>query len=299
MVGVPKTVSTRYSSPVPESEPSPEPPTKTPSDRKKKPSTADPTRAQNPGAGCLIMIVALVSLAFLVGFGIWSLFKQHREISKFTDPSPQEIAVPDLEANAQAVIGLNAKLETFRTEAGNKREALLKLSAEELNLAFAAFKEFEELRGTFRVKEITAEEVHIEIAFKMRGAPTKPEDFRYLNGTMITRPQLTGGEIIFEVTRIEVSGKTVPDGFVGVFSPYRPAQMYLEDEALGPWMKRLTSLTLEDGFATLAIIPADTPPAAEPPDIELPHILRAAVLFGAILLGFTAIVIMAIKRGRR
>ncbi len=244
------------------------------------------------------MTVALVSLVFLIGFGIWSLFKQHKEISKFTDPSPREIPLPDLEENAHAVIGLNAKLETFRTDAGNKRAAFLKLSPDELNLAFAAFDKFEELRGSFRVARITAEEVEIEIAFKMRGAPTKPDDFRYLNGTMVTKPQLTGGEIIFEVERIEVPGETVPDGFIGVFSPYRPAQMYLEDEVLGPWMKKLTSLTLEDGFATLAIIPEEAPPEAEEPALEFSHIVRAAVLFGAIFLAFVAIVIMAVRRGR-
>ena len=285
---------------MPETEPSPDFPKDEPSrPQKKKPSGAGSSRAQSPGAGCFIMIVALLSLAFLIGFGIWSLFKQHREISKFTDSSPRELPLPDLESKAEAMIGLNAKLETFRTDSGNKREAVLRLSPEELNLAFAAFEQFKELRGTFRVTRITTQEVHIEIAFKMRGAPTKPDDFRYLNGTMITKPQLTGGEIILVVDRIEVPGKTVPDGFVGVFSPYRPAQVYLEDEVLGPWMKKLTSLTLEDGFVTLAILPAETPPAAEPPDIAFSHVLRASVLFGAILLGFIAIVVMALRRGRR
>ena len=258
----------------------------------------DPVQAQNPGAGCLIMIVALASLSFLIGFGIWSLFKQHREISKFTGEAPRELPIPDLEANAAAMINLNASLENFRNESGNEREATLRLSPGEINLAFAAFDEFEDLRTTFSVSRITTEEMHIDISFKMRGSPLKADDFRYLNGTMITTPQLTGGEIIFEVSSIEVPGKTVPEGFVGVFSPYRPAQVYLENEVLGPWMKKLTSLTLEDGFLVLAIKPSEVPPAAEPAEIEFGHILRAAVLFGAVLLGFIAIVITAVRRGR-
>ncbi len=283
---------------MPESEPNSDPSRENHEDVEEASTRAGSSRAQNPGAGCLIMIIALASLSFLVGFGIWSLFKQHREISKFTDSSPRELPLPDLESNAAAVIELNAKLETFRTETGNRRAASLKLSPEEINLAFAAFEEFEELRGTFSVTKVTEEDLHIDISFKMRGAPTKSDDFRYLNGTMIARPELTGGEIIFVVKEIIVPGKTVPEGFVGVFSPYRPAQVYLENEVLGPWMKKLTSLTLEEGFVALAINPSEVPPAAEPPEIEFTHILRACILFGVVLLGFVATVIFAVKRGK-
>ena len=260
---------------------------------------SDPAQAQNPGAGCIIMIVALSSLAFLIGFGVWSLFTQHREIAKFTSTSPQEIPLPDLEANAAAMIQLNASLETFRTEAGNERTASLRLSPEGINLALAAFEDFGELRKTFSVKKITSDEVHIEISFKMRGSPLNSEDYRYLNGTMITKPELSGGEIFFNVDRIEVPGKSVPEGFIGVFSPYRPAQVYLADEdGAGPWMRKLTSLVLEDGFINLTIEPSDVPPESEPEDIEFGHILRAVILFAAVLLAFVATAIFAFKRSR-
>ncbi len=260
---------------------------------------SDPAQAQNPGAGCIIMIVALSSLAFLIGFGVWSLFKQHREIAKFTSTSPQQSPLPDLEANAAAMIQLNASLETFRTEAGNDRTASLRLSPEGINLALAAFEDFGELRKTFSVKKITSDEVHIEISFKMRGSPLNSEDYRYLNGTMITKPELSGGEIFFNVDRIEVPGKSVPEGFIGVFSPYRPAQVYLADEdGAGPWMRKLTSLVLEDGFINLTIEPSDAPPESEPEEIEFGHILRAVILFAAVLLAFVATAIFAFKRSR-
>ena len=259
----------------------------------------DPVQAQNPGAGCIIMIVALTSLAFLIGFGVWSLFKQHREITKFTGKSPQEIALPDLESNASAMIQLNAALETFRTEAGNKRAATLRLSPEDINLALAAFEDFGELRRTFSVKKITKDELHIEISFRMRGSPLNSDDYRYLNGTMITQPELSGGEIFFNVDRIEVPGKTVPDGFVGVFSPYRPAQVYLaNEEGVGPWMRQLTSLNLEEGFLTLSIEPSELPPESEPAEIQFGHILRAVILFTVVVLAFVATAIFAFKKSR-
>lgn len=284
---------------MPETPSQPDSPLEDPVPANQEAKESDPAQAQNPGAGCIIMIVALSSLAFLIGFGVWSLFKQHREISKFTSTSPQEIPLPDLEANAAAMIQLNASLETFRTEAGNERTATLRLSPEGINLALAAFEDFGELRKTFSVKKITSDEVHIEISFKMRGSPLNSEDYRYLNGTMITKPELSGGEIFFNVDRIEVPGKSVPEGFIGVFSPYRPAQVYLADEdGAGPWMRKLTSLVLEDGFLNLTIEPSDVPPESEPEEIEFGHILRAVILFAAVLLAFIATAIFAFKRSR-
>jgi len=284
---------------VPETPSQPDSPLEDPVPANQGAKESDPAQAQNPGAGCIIMIVALSSLAFLIGFGVWSLFKQHREIAKFTSTSPQEIPLPDLEANAAAMIQLNASLETFRTEAGNERTAILRLSPEGINLALAAFEDFGELRKTFSVKKITSDEVHIEISFKMRGSPLNSEDYRYLNGTMITKPELSGGEIFFNVDRIEVPGKSVPEGFIGVFSPYRPAQVYLADEdGAGPWMRKLTSLVLEDGFINLTIEPSDVPPESEPEEIEFGHILRAVILFAAVLLAFVATAIFAFKRSR-
>tara|TARA_B100001093_G_C26813335_1_gene1008529 strand:- start:667 stop:1530 length:864 start_codon:yes stop_codon:yes gene_type:complete len=284
---------------VPETPSQPDSPLEDPVPSNQGAKESDPTQAQNPGAGCIIMIVALSSLAFLIGFGVWSLFKQHREIAKFTSTSPQEIPLPDLETNAAAMIQLNASLETFRTEAGNERTATLRLSPGGINLALAAFEDFGELRKTFSVKKITSDEVHIEISFKMRGSPLNSEDYRYLNGTMITKPELSGGEIFFNVDRIEVPGKSVPEGFIGVFSPYRPAQVYLADEdGAGPWMRKLTSLALEDGFLNLTIEPSDAPPESEPEEIEFGHIFRAVILFAAVLLAFIATAIFAFKRSR-
>ena len=76
---------------MPEREPDTDP---LPEDRESTPQgtpKADPARTQSPGAGCLIMIAALASLTFLVGFGVWNLFKQHRETSKFTDTSLRKL----------------------------------------------------------------------------------------------------------------------------------------------------------------------------------------------------------------
>ncbi|MFP6858336.1 MAG: hypothetical protein VCA73_13750 [Roseibacillus sp.] len=278
------------------SESEPSPPRDSPSSPPAK--EQDPDSARNPGAGCIIMIVALLSLGFLVSFGVWNLFKLDRELSKFTEPDARPTPVPDLEANAAAINVLNSKIETFKTDQGNKRDASITLTPEEINLAIAAFAQFGELRKTFSVKSITKDQIHIDISFPLRGSPTKG-DFRYLNGTMIATPELAGGEIILIVDRVDVPGKTVPDGFLGQLSPYRVTERYLKEEPLGPWMKKLTGLSLAEGTLTLTIKTESEPPGAQPKKVEAGHLIRAGVLLGAVLLGLIAVAILASKRGKQ
>lgn len=251
--------------------------------------------AHNPGAGCVIVIVALLSLSFLVGFGIWSLFKGDRELSKFTESEAKQTPIPKPEDHVEVANELTAKLERFQTDEGNERDATLTLSPLEINLALATHEEFEVLRGKFSVKEIVDNKLHIDISFPLRGSPTKG-GFRYLNGTMVATPELTGGEIILVVDEVRVPDKTVPEGFIGQLSPYRFTETYKEHETLGPWLKRLTSLTLEDGNLVLGIKKGDLPPALEPPKIEREHIMRAAILGGIILVGFVGLMIFAATR---
>jgi hypothetical protein len=257
------------------------------------------TTARNPVAGCIIIVVALLSLAFLVGFGIWNLFKLDRELAKFTEPEARPTAVPDLVAHAAVVNVLNSKVETFTTDAGNDRDATLQLTPEEINLAIAAFPPFEELRRTFSVESIEDGKMRIQISFPLRGSPTRKDESRYLNGTMVATPELAGGELILLVDRIDVPGKAVPDGFIGQLSPYRITKPYLENEALGPGMKRLTGLALADGSLTLRIAPGEAPPNAEAPELRDKHIFRFVALTLIVLLAFGGLVIYAAKRNRQ
>lgn len=271
-----------------------------PSEQPPSPPSSEDSKgpAHNPGAGCIIVIVALLSLSFLIGFGIWNLFKQDRELSKFTEPEAQQTPIPQPEDHAEVANELAAKLERFQTDQGNDRDATLTLSPLEINLALATHEEFEDLRGKFSVSDIEDGQLHIAIAFPLRGSPTEG-GYRYLNGTMVAKPELTGGEIILIVEDVLVPDKTVPEGFIGQLSPYRFTETYKEHETLGPWMKRLTSLELQDGHLVLGVKQGDIPPASEPPKIEKEHIVRAATLGGIVLLGFSGLMIFAATRKKR
>lgn len=252
---------------------------------------------RSPFAGCTIVIVAIFAMIFLVGFVIWNLFKLDTEIAKFTTDAAEATPVPDLLANAAAFNRFQSKLELFRDAQGKKEVATLKLSPEDLNLAIAAYDDFADLRGTFSVTAIEEGKLHIAISFPLRGKPMSG-DLRYLNGSMIAIPELSGHEIILVIEKILVPDATVPDGFIGQMSPYRVAQQYMEDPTLGPWMERLTNLTVQGGLLVLTSSPTEAEARAAPKNMT-PFIKRAAMLLGVIVSLFLAVVAVLVVVARR
>lgn len=224
--------------------------------------------ARSPFAGCAILIAALVVMIFLIGFSIATLFRQSSAIEKFTAERPVPIEVSSLENQEAALNPLSERIEAFRQQLLGDRETSLALSADELNLAIAAYTPFLDLRRTFRVVSIEGDTLRIAVSFMLNGRPRlarkgEPSwiasDARYLNATLIARPQLLKHEVVLEVERIEVPGVTVPQGFIGQFSPYRVMERYLSDPVLGPAMAKFTRVEIKDGKLVLTRRPNEVP----------------------------------------
>ncbi|WP_193213935.1 hypothetical protein [Luteolibacter marinus] len=227
--------------------------------------------ARSPFAGCLILIAALVLLVFLIGFTAWMPFRQAAEIEKFTADQPAPLAVDPIEGNETKVNDLVERLEFFRTglKDGNEAPTRIELDAADLNLAIAAFAPVEQLRGSFRVREITDEALIIDICYKLNGRPRLARegeegpitsDPRFLIGTLQGRPELSRRELVLKVDSLEVPGKTVPEGFMEHFSTLRIFEAYLKDPVLGPAMAAMTRAELKDGKLVLARNPGESPP---------------------------------------
>jgi hypothetical protein len=228
--------------------------------------------ARSPFAGCLILILAVGMLVSLIGFAAWLPFKQASEIEKFTAPSPSPLPVEAIEGNEARVNRLSERLETFRTELQGDaaKPARIELSAEDLNLAIAAYDPGKQLRGSFRVKEITKDALVIDICYRLNGKPRLARDGedgpvtsdpRYLIGTLKGRPQLARRELALHVDSLAVPGDApVADGFMQHFSSLRLFESYLKDPVLGPAMAAMTRAELEDGKMVLSRIPGETPP---------------------------------------
>lgn len=231
----------------------------------------DSVSEKSPYAGCAILIAALLVMVFLIGFSISVLFRQSSEIAKFTGEKPAVVEVSPLGDRESELNRLAEKLETFRLSVSDGESATIELTAEEMNLAIAAYESFKDLRGMLRVASISSEEIRLEISFQLNGRPRlakKDEggwiasDPRYLNGTMIAKPGLLNKEVVLQISDIEVPGKTVAEGFLGQMSPYRIAERYAGKEGIGTVMSELTSVELGEGTVrfvkTAGVMPKDT-----------------------------------------
>ncbi len=224
--------------------------------------------AKSPFAGCLILVIAVAVMLFLIGFSVTTLFRQADAIAEFTEEQPASIEITPLEDREADLNSLAERLETFRQLLDGEEPASLSLSAEDLNLAIAAYDALKELRGTFRVEEIGPESLRIAISFPLNGKPrlTRADepgwltsDPRYLNATMTSRPALTEKDIALRIDALEVPGKEIPRQFIEHMSPYRITERYAADPILGPAMASLTRVELADGNLVLTRIPGESP----------------------------------------
>ena len=231
------------------------------------PGTQDAT-ARSPLAGCTILIVALLVMIFLVVFSVFTLFRQFKEIVKFTEEEPAKVEVVSLEGQEAKINALSERLEEFRQVLPDKEEARLELSADDINLAIAAYSPFFELRETFWVESIDGENMRVRISFPLNGVPRFAKDDeegfittdpRYLNGVLVTRPVLLKGEVVLKLDDIEVEKGTVPEEFIQQMSPYRPAERYNDHKVIGPIMRQLTQVKTEEGILVMARVPGETP----------------------------------------
>jgi len=228
----------------------------------------DSVSEKSPYAGCAILIAALLVMLFLIGFSISVLFRQSNEIAKFTEEKPSVVEVSPIEEREAELNRLAEKIETFRLAVSDGKSATMELTAEEMNLAIAAYESFKDLRGKFRVTSISQKQIRLEISFQLNGKPRMAKegeggwiasDPRYLNGTMIAKPALLNKEIVLQISEIEVPGKKVAEGFLGQMSPYRIAERYAGKEGIGGVMSELTSVELGEGAVRFVKIAGEKP----------------------------------------
>jgi hypothetical protein len=224
--------------------------------------------ARSPFAGCVILILALLVIVFLITFSTWGLFRLSNEIARFTDEKARPVPVATLDGHEAEINALAEKLEKFRQDLTGAEETRLELSPAELNLAIAAYEPFQELRQTFHVTAVEGDTLKLAVSLKLNGKPrlaradepgVVASDPRFLNGTLIARPQLLGNEVALQVVDIQVPGATVPREFIEHMSPYRIADRYQKHPVIGPAMAKLTSVSTGDGRFTLIRKPGETP----------------------------------------
>lgn len=199
-------------------------------------------------------------MVFLIVVSIVTFFRQYKEIAKFTDEKPVPVAITSVEGREADLNRLAERLETFRQELGDEKDTSISLSADDLNTAIAVYEPLKDFRGTFRIEEIREKDLRIAASFPLNGMPRLAKegesggvttDPRYLNGTIIARPELFEGELVLQISDIQVPGKTVIKEFIERMSPYRITERYKTDPEIGPMMKKLSGVELSGGNLVL------------------------------------------------
>lgn len=212
--------------------------------------------ARSPFAGCAIFICVVLMILFLMVISVVTFFRQYKEIVKFTDDKPVVVEITPTEGREAELNKLAERVETFRQQIMDGHEATLALSADDLNTAIAVYEPLKELRGTLRITEIGEKDMRIAISFPLNGKPRLTHegeagfmttDHRYLNGTLTAKPELFEGEVVLQISDIQVPGKTVVREFTERMSPHRIAERYKTDPIIGPAMLKLTGVEIADG----------------------------------------------------
>ncbi|BCU79310.1 hypothetical protein [Luteolibacter sp. LG18] len=268
--------------------------------------------ARSPLAGCTILIVCVLVLVFLVGFSTWALFRQADEIAKFTAEKPVTIKIAPLEDREADLNHLSERLEGFRQSLDNAGETKLELSADDLNTAIAAYPALSELKGAFHVREIREDgKLVLDTSLKLNGKPRRTRDGesgfvtsdpRYLNATLVARPELAQEEVVLRIDSIEVPGSTVPEPFLKQMSPYRVTERYKADTTLGPVMKKLTGLTVSGGKVVLRKSPGEIAPGTitnDQVDSAASRLFRWLGLAASVFLGLVGLILFVGMRAKR
>jgi hypothetical protein len=224
--------------------------------------TAEPAKAtaRSPFAGCAIFICVVLMIVFLLVFSVFSFFKQYNAIAKFTDDKPAPVEITSIENREADLNALAVRLEAFRQDLLDDKETSISLTADDLNTALAAYEPLKDLRGTLRVLEITADHIRFATAFPLNGKPRLTHDnepglvtvdHRYLNGFITAKPELFEGEVVLQVSNLEVPGKIVAPEFTARITPYRISERYTTHPTIGPAMKKLSGAELTDGHLIL------------------------------------------------
>lgn len=261
----------------------------------------------SPFAGCSIFIIAGVLALGMITFTFWIGTRVETAVEGFTAEKPKPIEQTETKGKESAQVRLKNKLVAFRhsIEVGKKGE--LTLNADEMNLAIATFEILKPQRGNLYVTSIGKEGIRAEISnpinSKMSNIISGEKSYRYLNGTILIRPELVENAVFPRITSIKPDGGgSVPDEFVQQISKTL-LMPFKNDQEIGPLFHRISSVEIIDNAVVIKTDPAYSNDSARGATDNQPVFERfmkgfavAAVVFLAIIAG---IMILSRRRAKQ
>jgi hypothetical protein len=204
----------------------------------------EPRGESNPLYGCAILLIAVCTFGFIIGWALYSGWKQSSEIGTFT--SPDAPALPPLQVEAAQKSLFKTKIEGFALVATAGKPVTLTMTVDDLNtiLVLAAEAGVADYRDMVRFTGIdpAAQSLKADIRWQMNNLPFVDAPDRYLAGHATFKPVIENGALELHIETIDVPGKTVTSGFLRQLQTWPWLNLAkLKDEVKVP-LSKVTSL---------------------------------------------------------
>ena len=226
--------------------------------------------SRSPFAGCTILLILAGVALFLIGASLYSLFKQDKEISRFTTDHAMTLPSLAIEGHEAEYNDLYARMQVFRNDLITKpdEKTQLILSANELNIILATAAPLKGYKPYFHIKEIRDARIIADHTRPMNGMPGSGTT-RHLNATVALRPVFAEKQLVFHVDTVTVPNATVPQEFISQIPPYRLGMELQKDPIFSPVLNAMTAMEIEGDHLVLRRTPGELPnPLASKKEID-------------------------------
>jgi len=205
--------------------------------------------------GCLTMVVVFIILGVAGILGARYGYK--KLVNTYTSPTAAQLTA--ITYTAEELQSLTNRLGAFQLEANAlTNEVTLTLSARDINVLIHSEDELKGLRDKIHV-EIDKDTIKSAVSMPLDGFGLDALKGRYLNGTAGLKVTVTNGKLTVNLDSLEVNGTPVSASFMTQLK----SENLAKDVDLGPegekLMKRVESLTIENGDVILKLKPAPQP----------------------------------------
>lgn len=192
--------------------------------------------------GCIILFAILAVFGGLIVLYSFVGMKQHREIGKFTEDTPAELAIP--EPSKEAVDAVEQKLFTLKAAASQNKAERILFTADDLNTLIATKEMAADFRGNTRIKQITPQGLAVEMSQPMRKSPLS-RGYRYINAIFLFQPELRARTIAFKVMDILPEEGTLPQQFVSNYSSLDFFRLDPNNEVIKAYIPAISRIYVE------------------------------------------------------
>lgn len=233
-----------------------------------------PTSEFNPGYGCAILVIMVLTFAGIVTWMIYSGIEQDRQIATFTTENAP--ALPTLDVSDAGKAALKTKLATFAESVAKGDAAQLSLTVAEANalLILAADAGIGEDKESLSYREMLrftgfdpkATVANGNLRMPVNKLPWADGDKRYLVGSSSFKPAVENGSFSLKMETISVPGKSVSEGFVNNMKSMDWLSLAKQkDTKIADTLKKVSAVHVTEDGSTLILDCAKTaPPSAKP-----------------------------------